>query len=341
MKILHVVAGRGDGGLERHVLSLTAALARTDTVTLVAHESFRSRVSANVQFLPLDLTRSRWSPRLRLRVRAMLQTVQPDIVHTHANKATALVASVRLPVRCKLIATVHGLKRNTRMYQRCDAIIAVSHGIAARIAHPRVEVIYNGVAAQTAAPAAWDGARPLVLAVGRLAPVKGFDLLLMAWQDMPGQLVIIGDGPERARLQRMAVGCANAALWGYRDDVMAWLLAADLVVIPSRREGFPLVLAEALLARRVVVSTQVPGVIEWLPHDYLVASESPFLLRETLRRTLHDLSAAQAAFRPIWERARRELTIDNMTQRTRAVYHSLLAEPSPDFAVDPSYGRGD
>jgi glycosyltransferase involved in cell wall biosynthesis len=108
--------------------------------------------------------------------------------------------------------------------------------------------------------------RPVVLAAGRLAPQKGLDVLLDAaarWRDLdPAPLVVIvGDGPLAGKLRARAVALGVPAVFlGHRDDVPARLAAAAVFVLPSRWEGQPLVLQEALRAGAAIVATRVGGV---------------------------------------------------------------------------------
>jgi glycosyltransferase involved in cell wall biosynthesis len=110
--------------------------------------------------------------------------------------------------------------------------------------------------------------RPLLLAVGRLEPSKGYDFLLTAaahWADSDPRplLVIAGEGEERAALEhRIDVEKLSVVLLGRRDDVPELLSAADLVVLPSRWEGRALIAQEALHAGVPLVATSVGGTPE-------------------------------------------------------------------------------
>jgi glycosyltransferase involved in cell wall biosynthesis len=108
--------------------------------------------------------------------------------------------------------------------------------------------------------------RPMVLAAGRLAPQKDFGLLLeaaAAWRDLdPMPLVVIaGDGPLAGPLRAQAVALDVAAVFlGHHGDIPRLLATAAVFVLPSRWEGQPLVLQEALRAGTPVVATRAGGV---------------------------------------------------------------------------------
>ena len=139
---------------------------------------------------------------------------------------------------------------------------------------------------------------PLAVCVGRLSEQKGQDVLLKAWGQVANsvpsaELALVGEGPARAELESGAP--ARVRFAGKRDDVDAWVAAADVVVVPSRWEaGLSLVLMEAMARGRSVVATEVAGTREGLEGGCgrVVATEAVQPLAEALVERLSDPSLA-------------------------------------------------
>lgn len=160
-------------------------------------------------------------------------------------------------------------------------------------------VLADTVPARAVAAAAQAG-RPVVFAAGRLAVQKGFDLLLEAaatWRDLdPVPLVAIaGDGPLTGKLRLRATELGVPAVFlGHRDDVPARLAGAAVFVLPSRWEGQPLVLQEALRAGAAIVATRVGGVPGLTGEDaaLLVPAGDARALGEAVRAVLTEPALA-------------------------------------------------
>jgi glycosyltransferase involved in cell wall biosynthesis len=334
------MASRGGGGLERHFIDLCNRLALRHKVIAIAPPDFSSKLGAEVELEAMDLSGWRYSPAALLRLYGILRNHGPDIIHAQANKAAVMVGWLRPYIHSKYVATVHNLKHNTRMFRPFDRVIAVSRLAAAQLDRPGVEVIYNGIdppvlpagVGHSYFAAALGAAltQPVVVSVGRLVPAKGFDLLLRAWAGVQASLVIVGDGPERSRLETMigAYGLGDRViLAGHREDVPALMASADLMVIASRNEGFPYVLVEGLHVRQVIVATRVPGAVDVLPDEFMVEYGVPEQLASAVNRVLHDMAAARRAFAPVWESAARELTLTRMVEKTEQLYQQVMMSP--------------
>ncbi|WP_407275559.1 glycosyltransferase [Halothiobacillus sp. DCM-1] len=333
MRIALILFSTGYGGLERHTIDLSNALSERHRVFLLADPAFAPRLNPRVTLIPINPTASRWNLFALWQLRRQLQRIRPEVIHAQANKAAAMVrrCGATAPLR---VATIHNLKNDPDSARGFDRVIAVSAPVAASLRHPDCRVVLNGIdppppAAAEAVDAlrqqfAPDGA-PLILAIGRLVPAKGFDLLLAAWQNLPGQLVIIGSGAEESALRAQAAAHPDQPrihFVGYRDDIPTWLAAADLLVMPSRREGFPYTLIEALHSGLPVVASDFPGAADFLPEQAVVPRENIPALHAALQQALTDLAVTRDQFSSAFAKARAELTLQQMREKTEAVYAS-------------------
>ena len=345
LKVLHVHRIGGIGGSERHLLTLLPALTERglDVSLLGLDDPARSpdpfyealtvpyeRVAA-----PRDL-----DPRLALRVRRVVR--RADLVHTHLVHGDVYGA---IGAR-RLVSTKHnddpfraGAFRYVErgLARKASAVIAITGALARfqieRVGLPpeKVEVIHYGL---DDLPQAWGSnggdevpadARVL-LAVSRLEPQKGIDLAVRALPAVrarhpDAQLVVLGEGPQRAELERLAASLdVPVHLPGRVPDVAAWLRRADLLVHPARWEGFGLALLEAMLAALPVVATRVSSIPEIVVDGetgLLVPPEDPAALAAAISRALAspgDLGARGQA------RAREEFSVARMADSTLAVY---------------------
>jgi glycosyltransferase involved in cell wall biosynthesis len=336
---MHFVCGEYErGGMQKHVLELAASQrAAGDATAIAAQETFRARVPSGVEFLPIDTMRNRRDRALHEDLRELLAVWKPDVLHAHAGKASEITAAL-MPLACAAVSTVHGIKRNLRAPARLDHVIAVSEFAARRLPAEKTTVVLNGVSIRAGAePSAGTlrdffgraGDQPIAIAVGRLAPVKGFDTAIRAWRRIErGRLLIVGDGPERGRLERMVEKHGlrgRIAFAGERADAADLIGQGALLVAPSQREGFSYVVIEALLRRVPVVTTTTSGASPMLPEAFLVPPGRPRQLASAVQRALEAPETTLQAFAPAFQRAALELTIQGMTRGTRSVYEAAMA----------------
>jgi glycosyltransferase involved in cell wall biosynthesis len=198
-----------------------------------------------------------------------------------------------------------------RSLRACRCVLVMSDEMRDRVLAlgidaSRVHVVGNGVDSARFAPADRQRARDeigmardvrAIVCVSRLSEEKGIDVLIDAMAQIGGpavHLYIVGDGVERsaleARVKRAGLGaCVTLAGTRPHDEVPRWLAASDLVVLPSRSEGMPNAVLEALASGRPVVATAVGGTRE-LIHDpalgRLVPPGDPVALAAAIREAL-------------------------------------------------------
>jgi glycosyltransferase involved in cell wall biosynthesis len=192
-----------------------------------------------------------------------------------------------------------------------------------------IRVIHNGLPDIELDPAPRAFAGPVVGSLGRLDVQKGYDVLLHALAELDGvSALLVGDGPERPRLERLAaeLGVSDRVeITGWRDDARSFLASIEVFCLPSRYEGFPLSIVEAMLAGRPVVATDVGSVGEAVldgETGLLVAPDDPGALGRALRTALEPATAARlgAAGRAL---ARERFTLDVMVAAYEALYDSI------------------
>ena len=348
MKVLHVHRIGGIGGSERHLLTLLPALvARGVDVRFLglddparAPDPFYALLEVPYARLPAPRD---VDPGLAVHVARVAHGV--DLVHTHLVHADVYGA---LGAR-RLVSTKHnddpfrtGPFRfvERALTWRAGRVVAITHALARflvdQVGLPRdkVTTIHYGL---DDLPRAWgknpadpvEEDVPLLLAVCRLEPQKGVDVAVRALARLrdvepAAELVVLGDGPERDRLEDLARELdVPVHLLGRVPDVAAWLRRADVLVHPARWEGFGLALLEAMLAQLPVVATNVSSIPEIVADGatgLLVPPDDPEALAEAIARVLGDPGTFGAAGR---ERARAEFSVARMADETLAVYEQI------------------
>ena len=277
-----------------------------------------------------------------------LREISPDIVHANLSSpwscqyAIAASAVVR---RARVVAVyqlaVPPISERQRRAKRLTARAVDRHVGVGEWTSREVEVlvglpegsvrtIHNGVPDEPLRPRPRLRPGPLIGAIGRLEHQKGFDTVLRALRDVgDATLVLVGDGSERAALETLAqtLGVSDRVVWtGWADGARDYLGSFDVFALPSRFEGFPLVVLEALLARSAVVAANVgdvPDVVRDGETGILVAPDDPAGLGDAIRRLLADARLRER----LGERGRalvlERFTADHMTAAFESLYDEL------------------
>ncbi|NPA92556.1 MAG: glycosyltransferase family 4 protein [Chloroflexi bacterium] len=225
-----------------------------------------------------------------------------------------------------------------RVWRRAAAVVANSEGLRelALKFEPSVpiHVIPNGVDPQRFAPPptrAWDP--PRLLFVGRVVYQKGLDVLLKALAqlsaDIPWQLTIVGDGPYHAKLEALAQALGiqhriTFAGWQPPKRIPEYYHQANVFVFPSRDEGMPNAVLEAMASGLPIVATRIAGNEELVTPDVgiLVPKEDEAALKDALERLLTDPATRERMGTAARQRVLQHYTWDATAQR----YLQLLRE---------------
>jgi len=279
-RLLQAMAGAPHGGAEVFFLRLAVALqhAGEQQRVLIRRHPLRAKAlnEAGISVAELGF-RGPFDLATRLAFRREIVAWKPDLVLTWMSRATQL---------CPRGDFVHvarlGGYYDLRHYRRCDHLIGNTRAIvayavgrgwpAARVHYlpnfvPDCRILSRLARCDRRDPPA---ARPLALALGRLHPNKGFDILLQALALVPEvNLWIAGEGPLRAELmrqtQRLGVG-ERVRFLGWREDVANLLAQADLVVCSSRHEPLGNVVIEAWAAEVPVIALASDGPAALIEH---------------------------------------------------------------------------
>jgi glycosyltransferase involved in cell wall biosynthesis len=361
--ITHVVLSLEVGGLERVVLGLTrealAASQRVSVVCLEQRGALAERLEAGgteVVCLGKPWGLHMWLITALQRAFCQLQT---DLVHTHQLGPLFYAGPAARRLGIPVVHTEHGKhygRRRTRWLgwvagRSAQRFFCVSEDIAAAVRRHRIvpqrkiAVVPNGIdpAAVTDPPARQEvrqalgilpGA-PVIGTVGRLDTVKRQDILLEAFarlkQHVPdAHLLLVGDGPERARLLSLAADMQlgdSAHFVGYQPQPGAYLQAMDVFALTSRSEGMPLSVLEAWAAGLPVVVSRVGGLPE-LVQDGATGLVCPFGdpdgVVAAFRRLLDDPTTAHRLGAAGRDLVHKRYTVQAMAQAYEREYRALL-----------------
>lgn len=344
MRILHVMAGRHNGGAETYSTDMMLSLQGETGIEQVAviprasihHarlEAAGVRLAPEVLEVPLGLWRRR-------RLGALVDRFKPELVHCWMRRAASLVPA--MPPQVPVIGWFGGFYDPAR-FTRCTHFIGVTPGIVAHMVAkgvPGSRAHYVQTFPTLDEGAAVDRAgldtpadAVVLLALSRLHEKKGLDILLQALARLPRCVAwLAGDGPLEGQLKALAgqLGVADRVRFlGWRTDRGALLRAADICVLPSRWEPFGTVMLEAWAADTPLVAAASQGpsaLIEDGGNGLLVPVDDVDALTGAIARLIGDPALTQSLI----ERGRRDyersFTRTAATGRMLEVYRQILAE---------------
>lgn len=297
-------------------------------------------------------------------LRRLYKKIKPDIVHLNSSKASIIGSFAS---GYKLVYTVHGwvfhepmnsakrllyrvLERFTAK-KKSKIIVLSPHdetaGITLGLLPHKLAVIPPGIEAPVEMLSRHDARAKLrersntdipmdAVWIGTIAnhyPTKGLDILLRALTNVPAQTVIVGDGPERQKLEALKGELHlddRVHFAGFLSDASQYLPAFDLFVLASRKEGLSYTLLEAKLHGIPIVATDVGGVSSIVQNKKtgtLVEKENILALAEALSNAvLHMDQARQMAEAGMHDAEAERFSKKRMIEDTTALYRELLRE---------------
>lgn len=290
-------------------------------------------------------------PRRRLRplVKAIsdlgraVDEFRPDIVHVHMVTGLVLARALQLKSKFILVSTVHNeYNRSSSLMLLADACVAVSGAVATSLQtrglrRSRIRTIPNGTVGgfRSELPvAAATLNRPAVVSIGAVSQRKGTDLLVRAFSAIAGNhpranLYVVGnvDWSHPRALAEESAAHDRIHFVGFRSNPKSYLQQADLFVLCSRRDPYPLAVLEAREAGVPILASNVDGIpeaLEWGARGVLFETESLAQLSSQMDTLLSDTQ-----LRTKWARAASQnlegLGVRRMADDYAALYRELEA----------------
>lgn len=364
LNVVHTEASTGWGGQELRILTEMEGMARRGhRLHLVAPANAQIVAAArarglSVEALPIEWKRlpglvamRRWLARRR---------AEFDVINAHSSTDAwlAALACATLPKSPALVRTRHlstpvnRLPTTRWLYQRATShLVVTGEALKTRLVHHNgydpatITSVRTGIdlarfrPQERAAMRAQCGvdARPSVGIVATLRDWKGHDDLLEAWRELkasvPGwQLLVIGDGPRRAHLERRVRELeldTDVRFTGNRDDVPAWLACLDIAVLPSYGdEGVPQSLMQAAACGLPSVSTPVGAIAEAVINGetgLLVPPRDPRALARALATLMNDRALRERMGRAARAYAQTHFGLDAMLDAMEAIFDRAAA----------------
>ncbi len=344
------------GGAEESLRSLLSGLGEDYRITVAGMNpdvvAWVSDDLVGAEQMILPQARNKTSVRAGYAHWRAFREVKPDIVqinlrHPYAcpwgtlaglmTADAAVIAVEHLPIPA---ANQLQIAIKQQLTQRLDAHVAVGDRTArvlegwVGLPSNSIEVIHNARPSDPLEKPNRSSAHAEVSAVsvGRLHEQKGFDLLIDALARVEGvSLRIVGDGPDRAGLESQAADLDlsdRITFVGWLDDPRPELARADVFVLPSRYEGLPLSIIEAMFAELAIVVTDVGSVRELIPDDetgLVIPPKNVAALADTLTRVVSDADLRRRIGSAARERALEHFSLEVMVSRYRALYDRVMA----------------
>ena len=366
-KVLHIISGLQPGGTEKFLVKLIEAWKGKDFehAVIAFDDGILKENFARLGISPIILTQKNWYDfRFLSLLFVSVKKLKPDIIHcrnaTHVIIYGSIVAKI---LNLPLVVSVHGhpdflagssfIKRLWYVVQkRSDKIVTVSNSLKdvlirkGGIRPDKITVIHNGIGLvntqcdpimeqKMRQELSIDNSDRIIGCVGTLRSVKGHKYLIQAMPLILDKfphtcLVLVGDGPLRNDLERLAEKLKvreRIMFLGYRPDVSELMNIFDIFILPSLSEGLSNVLLEAMAASKPVIATNVggnPEVVEDGRTGLLVPPKDPKKIAEAVNELLDNKNKRLEMGKAGLERVKEKFSISKTVREYKKVYLKVL-----------------
>lgn len=308
LRITQIMLSAGFGGAERLFVDVCLSLCeRGHTVQAVCHPRFEALEQLTHENLQVDYLEAHWdwSPLARFRLRRLLASYRPQVIHIHLARGAAIGGAAAKGLNIPAAANLHNYV-NLKYYRQINHFFpgtvdqqvylerkGISKSRISVVPHfSRIPIVEEPEDVNSA------DSLPVFIAFGRFVKKKGFHILLesmkiLSEQGLKSRLLLGGDGPEKQNLERQiaAEGLNEmVSLTGWVHDVANFLKEGPFFVLPSLDEPFGIVVLEAMACGKIIISTASQGPREILSDDtaYLVPIDDAPALAAALRAATLD-----------------------------------------------------
>ncbi|MGE4801353.1 glycosyltransferase [Yersinia hibernica] len=328
MNLLYIITGLGMGGAEKQTVLIANKMYEAGHNVMIISLTGETLVKPGdgVKLIELKLEKTPFSLFKGLfKVRGIMKKFKPDVVHSHMFHANLFSRILRIFTKIPvLICTAHNTNEGSSLrmlaYKYTDKLASLSTNVSQDAVESfirkgasssgRMIVVSNGIDASQFDFSMNDRQAkrlelgilddtPILLSVGRLTEAKDYPNLLTAfsllikdnnYQKSP-RLFIVGTGHLDNQLKSMAkeFGIEEYVTFlGHRDDIRQLMCAADIFVLSSEWEGFPLVITEAMACKKMIVATDAGGITEALGDcGSIVPIKNPKMLSQEIDKMIN------------------------------------------------------
>lgn len=316
MRIANVMFGRGQGGIEQAFLDYNEALLlQGHSILAITHPlAVVNTVIAGELEHATVTNYGNWDRFCARRLGRLYKKWQPDVMISHGNRALHL--NHHSGYKALHVGITHNY--HLKHFNRLDAIIAITPDLAEKareqLPPEQVSIIPNMVRLPSVVTSKKSGGLPVIGAMGRMVPKKGFDLLIRAAGKLKSKgvefrLLLGGEGPEYKKLHKLVreLHLEEVVLFkGWVEDKERFFSEINIFCLPSLHEPFGIVLLEAMAHGKPVVSfaSEGPKAIIQRDEAWLVEPGDVSKLADTLEKLIH----SEADQNALVERSRQLVT---------------------------------